>query len=319
MNLKILCFILKLFYSSSQIVNSVGDQSLLLGEEGEKYRWFLLPSEAAHLLSGKTPAHFPIALPFTPPQWKADTSILEGTNLNRNGCLEPCDQTCLSAKSKCSLKSSDKSATSRENVNNLVVDSSCLVNGQIYDSNNGDVHFNDEKCDNYGNRDLSTFPDLSMGNVVNLMTTGDAISLEAGKNYLANSEAENGDARHGENPVCVESALETSSVETGSYEFTKEENALENSAAKYIKSSSKDFDKDPVATTFDGVTGLNAITNCSSENKVISENKDAIANSGNVCRRQPRKSKQNEVTTGKPQFHHPPKNIFKPTVQVREC
>lgn len=311
---------MKLFYSSSQIINSVGDQSLLLGEEGEKYRWFLLPSEAARLLSGKNPAHFPITPPFTPPQWKADTSILEGTNLNRTGCLKPCDEICLSTKEKCSLKSAYKSATSRENVNNLVVDSNCVVNGQIHDSYTGDVHFNNEKCDNYRNRDLSTFPDLGMANVVNLMTNGDAISLEAGKYYPANSEAENTDARQGENRVCVERALEISSVETGSCEFTKEENALENSAAKYIESSSNDFDKCPVSSTFDGArtTGLNAITNSSSENKMISENNDAVANSENVCRRKPRKSKQNEVTTGKPQFHHPPKNIFKPTVQVRE-
>lgn len=310
---------MNLFYSSSQIINSVGDQSLLLGEEGEKYRWFLLPSEAAQLLSAKTPAHFPIAVPFTPPQWKADTIISEGTTLNRTGCLEPCDETCFSTKSKCSLKSRDKSATSKENVNNLVVDSSCVVNGQMHNSNTCDVPLKNEKCDNYGNKDLSTFPDLSMGNV-NLMTNGDAISLDAGKYYLSNSEAENADARHGENHVCDERALEISSVETGSGEFAKEENALENFAAKYTDSSSNDFDDGLLSTTFDGVNtaDLNAITTFSSESMVISGNNDAIANSGNVCRRKPRKSKQNEVTTGKPQFHHPPKSIFKPTVQVRE-
>ena len=283
----------------------------MLGEEGEKYRWFLLPSEAAQLLSGKNPAQFPITVPFTPPQWKADTNISEGTNLNRTGCLEPCDEISLNTTSKCSLKSRDKSATSRENVNNLVVESSCVVDGQIYGSNTGDVSFSNKKCDNYGNKQLSKFPDLGMENVVNLMTNGHTISLNTVKYNPANSEAENANAKHGENCIFVERALEISSVENDSCGFTKEENA---------ESSSNGFDKDSASSAIDGArtTGPNVITPNSTENKVISENKDAVADSGNVCRRKPRKSKKSEVTTGQPQFHHPPKNIFKPTVQVRE-
>lgn len=294
----------------------------MLGEEGEKYRWFLLPSEAAQLLSGKNPAHFPVTVPFTPPQWKAGTSLSEGTYLNKAGCLEPCDEICTSTETQCSSKGRDKSATFKENVNNLVVDSSC-VNGQIYYSNTGDAPFNNEKCDNYGNGDLKTIPDLGgMGNVVNLITNGDAIFLEASKYHHANSETENADSAQGGNRLCVdtERSLEKSSAETGAFEFTQDENALENDDAKYIESLSNEFDKDSALSTFDGAstTGLNTSTNSSSKNKQISENNDAVADSGNVCRRKPRKRKQNEVTTGKPQFHHPPKNIFKPTVQVRE-
>ena len=296
----------------------------MLGEEGEKYRWFLLPSEAAQLLSKKNPTHFPITVPFTPPQWKAETGLSKGTYLNKASSLERCDEICISTETKCSSKGRDKSATSRENVNNVVVDSSSVVNGQIYDSNTGDAPFVNEKCDNYGNRDLSTFPDLGMGgNVVNFMRNGNAIFHEAGKYDLANSETEIAHAMQGENRLCVdtERTLEKSSAETSAFEFTRDENALENDDAKYIESSSNDFDKDSTSSTFDGAstTSLNAITNSSSENKEISESNDAVAESGNVCRRKPRKRKQNEVTTGKPQFHHPPKNIFKPTVQVREC
>ena len=291
----------------------------MLGEAGEKYRWFLLPSEAAQLLSGKNPAHFPITVPFTPPQWETDTSVSKRTNLNGAGFLKPCDQTCINTEAKCSSKSRDKSDISRGNENNLVVDSSCVVNGQIYDTNTCDFPFNNEKCDNYGSRDLSTFPSPGMGKVVKSMTNGDAISLDAGKYCPPNSEAENADAIHEENRVCVERTLEISSVEAGSCGYTKEEKLLENDVTIYIESSSNDFDKEPASSTFDRVStaGLNAVTNSSSENKMISENNDAIADSENVCRRKPRKSKQNEVTTGKPQFHHPPKNIFKPTVQVR--
>lgn len=277
----------------------------MLGEEAEKYRWFLLPSEAAQLLSGKNPAHFPITVPFTPPEWMTGTSVSEGTN---------CDGICTSNKEKCSLKSAETSATSKEN-ENLVVDSSCVVNGPIYSS--GDVPCNNAKCHSYEKRDLSTFPDLGTGSVV--MTNGDVMSLKAGKYYLGNSEAENADIRHADNrAVCVERTLEISSVETGSCDFTNEENALENDVAKYIVSSSSDFDNDPTSSVFDrtSTAGLNVITNSSSENKMISENN--AANSENVCRRKLRKNKQYEVTTGKPQFHHPPKNIFKPTVQVRE-
>ena len=268
----------------------------MLGEEAEKYRWFLLPSEAAQLLSGKNPAHFPITVPFTPPQWKTGTSVSEGYQ---------------STKANCSLKSTETSATCKEN-ENLVVDSSCVVNGPIYSS--GDVPCNNAKCHSYEKRDLSTFPDLSTGNVV--MTNGNVISLKAAK-CCENSEAENADMRHADNRVCAEKTLEISSVETGSCDFTNEENALENDVAKYIECSSNDFDKDPASSIFDrtNTTGLNVITNSSSENKMISENN---ANSENVCRRKPRRNKQKEVTTGKPQFHHPPKNIFKPTVQVRE-
>jgi len=275
----------------------------LLGEEAEKYRWFLLPSEAAQLLSGKNPAHFPITVPFTPPQWRTGTSVSGETT---------CDGIRTSTKAKCSLKSTEKSATFKEN-ENLVVDSSCVVNGQIYSS--GDVPCNNAECHNYEKRDLSTFPDLGTGNVV--MANGDVMSLKAGKYYLGNSEAENADVRHANNRVCVERTLEISSVETGSCDFTCEEKALENDVGKYIESSSNDFDKDPASSIFDrtSTTALNVITNSSSENKMISENN---ANSENVCRRKPRRNKQKEVTTGKPQFHHPPKNIFKPTVQVRE-
>ena len=224
----------------------------MLGEEGEKYRWFLLPSEAAQLLSGKNPAHFPITVPFTPPQWKADTSVSEGTNLNRTGCLEPYDEICIRTAAKCSSKSREKSATSRENESNLVVDFSCVVNGQAYDSNTGDLPFDGEKYDIFENRDLSTFLDLDMEHSVNLKTNGDATSLEAGKYYPANSEAENADARHGKNRVCVGRTLEMSSLqsEAGSCDFTKFENALENDAAKYIESSSNDFVKDPASSHF---------------------------------------------------------------------
>lgn len=292
----------------------------MLGEEGEKYRWFLLPSEAGQLLSGKNPEHFPITVPFTPPQWKAGANVSEGSNLNGAGCLEPCDETCINAEAKCSSKARDKSATSTENENKLVVDSSYIVNGQICGTNTSDFPFNNEKCENYGNRDISTFPNPGMGKIVNSMTNGDTISLEAGKYYPANSEAENDDAIHEQNCVCVERTLEISLVETGSCDFTKEENSLENDVTKYIESSSNDFDKEPASSTSDreSTAGLNAITNSSSENKMISEKSNAITDSENVCRRKPRKNKQNEVITGKPQFHHPPKNIFKPTVQVRD-
>lgn len=47
----------------------IADQRLLLGKEAEDLRWFLLPSEAADLMSGKPMSHLPRDPPFTPRLW----------------------------------------------------------------------------------------------------------------------------------------------------------------------------------------------------------------------------------------------------------
>ena len=290
-----------------------------MGEEGEKSRWFLLPSEAAQLLSGKNPAHFPMTVPFTPPQWTTDTSVLEGTNY---GCLKPCDRTCISTEEKCSSKLIDNSAISRENDNDLFVNSSSVASG----TNSGDVSFNSQKCENYEDRDLSTFQRPGTAKVVNSVTNSDAKSLEAVKCSPAKFDAENMDTRYLENGACVERNLETSTTKADSYDLTNEEKLFKNDVMIDGDSLSSEFDTGPSSTldneaakiASNSTGSMSLITNASSENKVISENSDDIADSQTVCRRKPRKNKQNEVASGKPQFHHPPKNIFKPTVEVRK-
>lgn len=52
-----------------QAVTTLSDHTLLLNEEAEKLRWFLLPSEAAAVLLRKPPPHLPKPPPFTPRTW----------------------------------------------------------------------------------------------------------------------------------------------------------------------------------------------------------------------------------------------------------
>ncbi|XP_065058948.1 uncharacterized protein LOC135686606 [Rhopilema esculentum] len=51
---------------SKKVNRKLGDQSLFLGEDGEEYRWFLLPSEASLYLAGKEPTTKQFQMPFFP-------------------------------------------------------------------------------------------------------------------------------------------------------------------------------------------------------------------------------------------------------------
>lgn len=93
-----LCFLSKIFKQLPTIDYfllfqiSIADQRLLLGEEADSLRWFLLPSEAADLMAGVTVAHFPRKPPFTPKVWNKETLCSTITNDDRdlgklnNGC-----------------------------------------------------------------------------------------------------------------------------------------------------------------------------------------------------------------------------------------
>ncbi|KAL9973375.1 hypothetical protein ACROYT_G019827 [Oculina patagonica] len=298
--------------TTNRIINSVGDQSLLLGEEGEKYRWFLLPSEAAQMLSRKNPAHFPIVSPFTPLQWKTGTSDSEGINSNGAGCMEPYENSYTSPEEKCSSKLRDNC-------------SSCVVNRKIYGTDSGDVSFISEKCDDCEDRDLCTFQRSAKGKILNPVTNSDVKSLEADKYGPVKFDGESAGVRLGENDTCVEGTLEIASKQTDSRDFIKEEKSIKNDVTKDGVSLSNEIVNERTSTLDNKAVNITSnptdsmsFTNTSSENNVISENNDDIADSETVCRRKPRKIKQNEVASGKPQFHHPPKNIFKPTVQALE-
>ena len=87
-------------------------------------------------------------------------------------------------------------------------------------------------------------------------------------------------------------------------------NGPENDCGSLIDSETKS----EISNSFDQKLNLNT----SSRERIVpsSEGSEAITISEAVCRRKPRKKKQNEVTSGKPKFHHPPKSIFKPATQV---
>ena len=51
------------------------DESLVFGDDGEKYRWFVLPSEAALYLSGLKPSATNFKMPFFPRMDVRDSRI----------------------------------------------------------------------------------------------------------------------------------------------------------------------------------------------------------------------------------------------------
>lgn len=263
--------------------------------------------------------------PFTPPQWKTGTHVSEGTNLSGAAYMDPCDRTCISTNKKCSSNLTDYFKGNEHDAVRSVVDCSCNVDGQIGVTNSDDLTFNGEKCDNCGDRDLST--PQALGNIINLVTNRDANSLETDKCNSAEFEADNADIRHRESVVSVERrTCGISSVETGSCDFSKKEKSIIENFTTNDEPLSNEFNKEPASSGDIEATRRawdsadpSSITNTSSEDKMISGDSDTIADSETVCRRKPRKKKPSEMASaGKPQFHHPPKSIFKPTVQVRQ-
>lgn len=313
----------KSFFSSPQVINSVGDQTLLLGEEGEKYRWFLLPSEAAQLLSGKTPAHLPMTAPFTPPRWNTGASVPEGPNSCGAGWLEPCDRTCSSSMEKCTLNSRENLVSPRGNDNDVKgpVDCNC-VNG----ANTDDLSLSSKNSDNFGGENLSTFQ-CTAGEILNSVASWDANSGEADVCDSMKIETGKVKAKHRDttNIVCVERRTrDINSSEVGAIDKSNEEISPESHLTNDDDSSLNRLHEDPLSPVDNEASKRisinddpNSVTNCSSENKGISGDGNALANSETVCRRKPRKNKEKEAASGKPQFHHPPKNIFKPTSEVR--
>ncbi|XP_028516147.1 uncharacterized protein LOC110243543 [Exaiptasia diaphana] len=64
----------QIFENAEKSATTLSDHTLLLSKEGEKLRWFLLPSEAATILQHKPPSHLPKTPPFTPRSWEPVTN-----------------------------------------------------------------------------------------------------------------------------------------------------------------------------------------------------------------------------------------------------
>ena len=318
---------IRIFCYSLQAINSVGDQTLLLGEEGEKLRWFLLPSEAAQLFSGKTPLHFPMTAPFRPLQWKNNSPFSEGTNLTGAGYMEPSDVTSVSPTEKCSSNLSEKAMASRRNVKgseavSKITDCSCVVNGQIGDRNVSDFISNAEKCDKCQGRDLSATQGINKTPLPNTAVK----SLGDDKCSSANLDADNVDGRHrNEEPWNKGSPDGIFLEETDVCGFSGDEKEIKTRITVGEEFSSNGHHMEPSSPVDNETAGKSSktvdrssSTSTSPEEMAVAGDSDSVTNSEAACKRKPRTKKKNEVNPGKPQFHHPPKSIFKPTVQVRK-
>lgn len=301
-------------YRCFQAVNNVGDQTLLLGEEGEKLRWFLLPSEAAQLLSGKQLAHFPVSPPFTPLKWKNGLCVSEGTNLTGADFMEPSDRTCTSFVEKCSSNLKEKVMTSSDNVvESKVANCDCVVNGETCDTNVRDSISNGEQCEE---RDLSALQ--GMGKCQDPVQITNTKSLVDDKCSSAKAETENLDTRHDEGSPWIERRPGRMILqETGVCNLSEEEEIKTNSPVLVDeKSLSNGHVTGPVGNETPAKRDSN--TDDPSEDTAVTRDSDSNTDSKVVCQRKPMKKKQNAAIPGKPQFHHPPRSIFKPTIQVRK-
>ena len=309
----------KKFIFFPQAVNSVCDQTLFLDEEGEKLRWFLLPSEAAQLLNGKQVKDYPVKAPFTPLQWKNGLCVPQGAHLTGAHYMESSDRT--------SVGPIEKRTTLRENTEerdlNGVTNCDCIAENAI-SKNIAEISISSgDKCKNDAERlgDLPDSADLkenqtTMANVCKRSLEGAGnkprFNAENMDTELAGEDLLSRKRNHGK--VFDETRIlnfpeQGEKTITSAFVSETSLNGPKNDCGSLI-----DSEKSEIPNSFDQKLTLN--TSSSRERIVPSEGRESITISDAVCRRKPRKKKQNEVTSGKPKFHHPPKSIFKPATQV---
>ena len=286
-----------------------------MAEEGEKLRWFLLPSEAAQLLNGKQLKDYPVKAPFTPLQWKNGLCVPQGAHLTGAHYMES------------SVAPIEKCTTLRENTEerdlNGVTNCGCITKSETGNNVAGISISNVDKCNNDAERlrDLPDSADLkenetTLANVCNRSLEG------AGNKPRFN--AENMDTE-----LAGEDLLSRKRNHGNGFDETRilnfPEQGKETITSAFVSETSLNGPKNDYGSLIDSETSeipnsfdqkLNL--NTSSKERIVpsSEGSEAMTISEAVCRRKPRKKKQSEVTSGKPKFHHPPKSIFKPVTQV---
>lgn len=310
----------KKFIFFPQAVNSVCDQTLFLGEEGEKLRWFLLPSEAAQLLNGKQVKDYPVKAPFTPLQWKNGLCVPQGAHLTEAHYMESSDRTSVAPIEKCT--------TLRENTEerdlNGMTNCGCIAENAI-SKNIAEISISSgDKCNNDAERlrDLPDSADLkenqtTLVNVCNRSLEGAGnkprFNAENMDTELASEDLLSRRRNHGKffgETRLLNFPEQGEKTITSAFVSETSLNGPENDCGSLIDSETKN----EISNSFDQKLNVNT----SSRERIVpsSEGSEAITISEAVCRRKPRKKKQNEVTSGKPKFHHPPKSIFKPATQV---
>ena len=273
----------------------------MLGKEGERLRWFLLPSEAAQLLSGKQSELFPLLSPFTPPQWQNGLLMSQGTNLPGAVYVEPSDKTSVSSLPNCS----STVLNGGEVVHNMA-ECSVGVNGKIDE----DFVYNGGIYDEQEGRDLLASPAINKNQ--NTVPVGDAKSLGNDRHISAKMETEVRDSRRCSKDYWGdEMTVGKTLAETVVCGFSASEDEIEISFS----------DATPGSSLPEGNEALKkeskTIEQCPSEGKAAATDSESLTDAVVVCERKPRKKKLKEAIAGKPQFHPPPKATFKPAVQVK--
>ena len=261
--------------------------------------------------------------PFSPPQWNNSAHVLAGADSCGAKCLESCNGTFVSPMENCTLESPESHVFREENSNDIKGAEDCrTVMGQVNGAKMDDLSSNmSDNYDKMADKDISTL--LCMDEILDSAVSLRVNSGQADKCYSTKFEADSVDTKHGGNTVLEERTHGEKSFENDSIPISKKEESPESS----ITNNSNRLHKKPAESLVDSEetktifadAGLNSVAKSSSESKLISGNEDASASFKTVCQRKPRKKKQKEVVTGKPQFHHPPKSIFKPTLEVRNC
>ena len=271
---------------------------MLLGEEGEKLRWFLFPSEAALLLRGKEPAYFPLKSPFTPIKWKDGMPVTQGTNLTGPPCVEHFERS--STSSTPSVLSNGKTTTSTHVVGKSVIEKQ--MRGHIF---------------------VADGKDCGKGHLITYQRTGEnqdpKQALEEVLSYvneeyhalkIESQNAEDGWSDKGRgidhipNGNCSAEMGDCSVSQVDGQVFTNGTNVLLNNHegdSKFVveqtisKASSEETRKES-KEDYNGVIDVKVAYEKNNEKK---------------CKR--------KEMSRTPQFHHPPKSIFKPTTQVTKC
>ena len=291
-----------------------------MGEEGEKLRWFLLPSEAAQLLNGKQVKDYPVKAPFSPLQWKNGLCVPQGAHLTGAHYMESSDRTSVGPIEKC--------ATLRENTEerdlNGMTNCGCIAENAI-SKNIAEISISSgDKCNNDAERlrDLPDSADLkenqtTLVNVCNRSLEGAGnkprFNAENMDTELASEDLLSRRRNHGkffDETRLLNFPEQGEKTITSAFVSETSLNGPENDCGSLIDSETKN----EISNSFDPKLNVNT----SSRETIVpsSEGSEAITISEAVCRRKPRKKKQNEVISGKPKFHHPPKSIFKPATQV---
>ena len=266
---------------------------MLLGEEGEKLRWFLLPSEAALLLRGKEPAYFPLKSPFTPIKWKDGRPVTQMANLTGPPYAEHFERTCTS--STPSDLSNEKTTTSTHILGKGIIAKE--MRGHIFVAD-------DEDCD----RGHLIASQRANENQDPKQVLEEVLSY-TNKEYHA-LKIERQIAEVGPGIHCISSR--NCSAEIGDGSVSQADGKVFTNGTNVLLNDHEGDSKFVVEQT---------ISKASSEEKG-KESKEDYEGAMDVkvayeqCNG--KKCKRKEISRT-PQFHHPPKSIFKPTTQVTKC